>query len=49
MPKKYKSLKITEETHKKIIRARGKLENKTGEKHSLEKTVNVALDILLHT
>jgi hypothetical protein len=48
MAKKYTSLRIDEETYKKIIRARGKLETKTGERHSLEKTVNVALDVLLH-
>jgi len=41
------SLRIKIDTHKKIVRARGKLESKTGDILSLEKTVNIALDLLL--
>ena len=49
MPKKYTTLRVTEETYIKLVKARGKLELKTGESRSLEKTLNEVLDIFLHT
>jgi hypothetical protein len=47
MTKYYTTIKISVETHKRIIKARGVLEYKTGEFHSIEKVVNKALDALL--
>lgn len=47
MPTYYTSLRIKVETHKKIVKARAKLESKTGEIHSLEKTVIIAVESLL--
>jgi hypothetical protein len=47
MPKYYTTLKVSKEFHKKLIKARGKLELKTGEYHSLERVLDVALNLLL--
>jgi hypothetical protein len=47
MAKSYTTLRIRVETHQKLVKARGKLEYRTGEKHSLEKTIEKALDSLL--
>ena len=47
MPKYYTTLRVTTETYKKAVKAKGVLESKTGEIHSLAKTVDIALTKLL--
>jgi hypothetical protein len=47
MPKYYHPVKLAEPVFKKLVKARGKLDYKTSETHSLEKTVEIALDLLL--
>jgi hypothetical protein len=47
MPKYYTTMRIPRELHKKIVRARAKLEQKTGERHSLVKTMEQAIDYIL--
>jgi len=47
MPTYYTTLRINVETKKKIVKARAKLESKTGEIHSLENTVLIAVEALL--
>lgn len=49
MPKYYTTLRISKEVYRKVIKARGKLEQKTGEKHSLETVIEKALDTILVT
>jgi hypothetical protein len=49
MAKYYTNIRISKEVYRKIIKARGKLEQKTGEKHSLEDVVEKALDTILLT
>jgi len=49
MPKYYTTIKISKEVYRKIIKARGKLEQKTGERHSLEAVIEKALETLLVT
>jgi hypothetical protein len=46
MPKYYTTLRINVETKKRLVKAKGSLERQTGEMHSLEKTLNAALDDL---
>ena len=45
----YSHLRIKKETMQKVIKVRAKIEIRTGERCSLEKAVNVALDAFLHT
>lgn len=47
MPKHYRSLKVEVEIYRKIIKARGKLEYKTGERCTIDNVLEKALDGLL--
>lgn len=47
MPKYYTTLRISRELYRKLIRARGKLEIRAGEKHTLENVLDKALNDLL--
>jgi len=47
MPKYYTTIRVTVQLHRKIIRARGKLEIRMGEKHTIENVLEKAIDGLL--
>lgn len=47
MAKYYTTIRVTVELHKKIIKAKGRLEMLTGENQSIEKTLDKALNGLL--
>lgn len=49
MPKIYTSIKVTKELRKKIIRARGKLEQKTGERYTIASVIERGIDNILST